>query len=345
MDGWLWVVLIIVIILILIICIYVAKLILNNPTGPKEHKAYNSIITHKSLGKRGQTGNQFFQLACLIGISERNGSKIVIPTSIQKLPIAKIIDLDNFHIEDIKTTHKYRELENYENIYIPDNRVYDIRGYRQDYRYFIHCEHKVKELLEPKDELVEKVKPFIPDKPYCVIHIRKGYDKIWTNFLHITTSLYTLPDQYYIGAVETIRNLYGDIDIYICTDDRKKCESLRQTIGAEFSPNMDGVPGDVADFMFMYFSEYLVISNSTFSWWPAYLRTREITICPKEWWYELGLPNKLADLSSWLLYYYDWVIIDNNGSKSRDRISKDQVNNDTTNNVLTAVKTIRGIIV
>lgn len=342
-TSWLIPFIIIVIIIVFTVIFWIIAWSLQNPATEKSIKNNNSVITHKSMGESGQMGNQFFQIACLIGAKERSDCKMVIPNSIKNLPIADLIDLSNFDVEDIKTNIIYREFSNYEKIYIPNNRRVDIRGYRQDYLYFIDAEDEVRRMLKPKREMIKRVKKVI-NQPYIAIHIRKGYDNIWfQKSFPFTTGLYTLPDSYYIEAVKYIKKKY-DYPIYICTDDKDRCKGLCKELGAEFAPAVEGVNLKISDFLFLYLSSCLIISNSTYSWWAAYLRKRKITICPDPWWYIHGLPDKLANLNSCHLQYYDWAVFNANGALKRERIKKGEIyKNESQDNTLGFIKTVRGI--
>ena len=39
----------------------------------------------------------------------------------------------------------------------------------------------------------------------------------------------------------------------------------------------------MTDFKSLYFSKYMVIPASTFSWWPGWLTYKEIVVAPKYW--------------------------------------------------------------
>src|SRR5574338_240707 len=95
-----------------------------------------SIVTSTYLGTRGDMGNQIFQLACVISAGKRSGANIIIPTRIATLPINNLFNLNMFEFNDITPDATFYEYDNYEHIVIPDDgRNYNIRGYRQAYKY------------------------------------------------------------------------------------------------------------------------------------------------------------------------------------------------------------------
>ncbi len=120
----------------------------------------------------------------------------------------------------------------------------------------------------------------------CIIHIRGG------DFSGITDVL--LPREYYINAMEQIRKIDRDVNFYCVTDDPKFAARIipKVKIIGSSEVNMDDpykakhhIGGPVSvDFRIMMNARYLVISNSSFSWWAAYLnnRVRKI-IAPKYW--------------------------------------------------------------
>ena len=49
-------------------------------------------------------------------------------------------------------------------------------------------------------------------------------------------------------------------------------------------PDIDAITNEMmVDFKLIYYSEYAIISNSTFAWWAAWLRDRKSTISPSNW--------------------------------------------------------------
>lgn len=109
-------------------------------------------------------------------------------------------------------------------------------------------------------------------KDSCSIHVRRGdYEKL----KHIYNSL--KPD-YYNRAIDLI-NPGGPV--YIFSDDIKWCEN-NLNIKNSFYINQSSA---IADFIAMSKCAHNIISNSTFSWWAAWLNSNDLkkVICPEKW--------------------------------------------------------------
>ena len=133
-------------------------------------------------------------------------------------------------------------------------------GYFQRYEYYRPWRHKIRQWLA--------IHPAVrtPDvKPGVVVHVRRTdyVQKDWA-----------LPYSYYDEALETLLPRVGDV--WIVTDDRHD-PFLRKFSG--WKPKF--FQGTALETMlFMSRSPQLVISASTFSWWPTFLGDMERIICP-----------------------------------------------------------------
>jgi hypothetical protein len=57
----------------------------------------------------------------------------------------------------------------------------------------------------------------------------------------------------------------------------------------------------------MQFGSANVISNSTFSWWPAFLsQTSVATVCPSDWFLNMEQPLELIP-NNWIKIDSDWL--------------------------------------
>ena len=83
------------------------------PSNLTQRYHERSIVTHTSIGRRGDMGNQIFQLACIIAAGRRSHADIVIPTHIGTLPISQLFDLSSFIWKDVVPDSVYYEYDNY----------------------------------------------------------------------------------------------------------------------------------------------------------------------------------------------------------------------------------------
>ncbi len=131
-----------------------------------------------------------------------------------------------------------------------------------------------------------------------VLHVRRG------DYIKHDESIGLLSAEYYSRAIEDLRNLGARwVNGWIYTDDP-------ETVEAEFSqlikkenlkvvrPPSSALPGE--SLLAMTEAEFLVIGNSSFSWWSAFLSARaEKVVRPEKWFRGLADP---ADL-----FPDDWV--------------------------------------
>lgn len=134
-----------------------------------------------------------------------------------------------------------------------------------------------------KEEYVNKAKDFIlslnipSNYDKCFIHVRRG-DYLFIPFME--EKGINLPREYYINAIEQILKEKKEIFFIFLTDDIEFVKFCFQDIKNKVISNNDLE----VDFAIMTLCEYGIISNSSFSWWGAYLmNNRKKIIAPKYW--------------------------------------------------------------
>src|SRR5690606_7899050 len=96
-----------------------------------------STVTCKFISKHKDIGGQLFLLFCTIASAKRSNCKLVLPTCLLSMPIARLFNLSHFAFYDMTIDHTYYEYDNYEDITIPaTGKIYNIRGSRQCFGYF-----------------------------------------------------------------------------------------------------------------------------------------------------------------------------------------------------------------
>ena len=132
-----------------------------------------------------------------------------------------------------------------------------------------------------KEEYIIKAKEFLANIPpsykRCFIHIRRG------DYLFIEYDGYkgiNLPKNYYIKAIEIIKKEAKDIFFIFLSDDPEFVEYCYN----EIENKIISREKEAVDLAIMMECEYGIISNSSFSWWGAYLmKNRKKVIFPKYW--------------------------------------------------------------
>jgi hypothetical protein len=151
-----------------------------------------------------------------------------------------------------------------------------IEGNFQSYQYIRGEEDLVREWIKP--EIRVKLEDA---ENTCVIHCRMG-DFVLTDVF--------LPYKYYLDAMREVRNLNPNVKFVVVSDQPDKAAHF---LGVE--PHISFTEdeykashhfgGDVSvDFGYLYQAHYLIIPNSSFSWWAAFLNpVKKIVVAPKFW--------------------------------------------------------------
>ena len=90
---------------------------------------------------------------------------------------------------------------------------------------------------------------------------------------------------YFSRAVESIREAVADPTFFVFSDDIDWCRSAFHYSDFVFCSGAERIEGPLVDFELMRRCRHHIISNSTFSWWAAYLANHpdQIVICPDRW--------------------------------------------------------------
>lgn len=104
---------------------------------------------------------------------------------------------------------------------------------------------------------------------YCYIHFR-GTD-------YKTIPQFFLPIDYYVNAMNHIKNHKPDIKFLVITDDIDE--------GKKMFPDIEVISNTTEiDFYILSQSKFSIIPNSTFSWWSRWIsKNNEMTIAPNKW--------------------------------------------------------------
>jgi hypothetical protein len=152
---------------------------------------------------------------------------------------------------------------------IPYKPNLSIVGFFQRHEYFDHIREKlIKEVFKvPID--------WQPDT--IAVHVRRG------DFVLDPVNFPTQPVSYYMDALERIG--YKDKRVVFCSDDIKWCEdNFKHIENAKF--RIGTTP--IEDIFFMANCDAVVMSNSTFSFWGAYLSLRDRPIYFPLHWFDIN---------------------------------------------------------
>ncbi len=126
------------------------------------------------------------------------------------------------------------------------------------------------------------------------MHIRRGdYLK-----LENLDSLGVCSTNYYFNSVDLMIEKLNKPNFFVFSDDIEWCKNnIRINGNSYFIPNSFT---NIDSFYLMRNCKHYIISNSTFSWWPAWLSNFEskIVIAPKIWW--KSNPHNSPVLNNWI---------------------------------------------
>jgi len=228
---------------------------------------------------QGGLGNQLFQWAIAKSYSIKHNCRCAFDTSFYPTQSFRKLQLDKFDIEfDIIQRVEspiIRIIDDFNYREIPYDINFDIYldGFWQSEKYFIENEDIIRNELSPNEKILEKLRrtPFMDEN--CVsIHIRRT-DYTTSQGYHPVQ-----PIEYYESAL----NIIGRYDyIFVFSDDIEWC---RQNLTFRNMIFMTGLT-DIEDMWVMSLCKNNIISNSSFSWWAAWLNknVNKVVIAPMNW--------------------------------------------------------------
>ncbi len=226
-------------------------------------------IFHKGSG----LGNQLHRYVMTRVLAQKNGWQfgMMYPENFKGASFMKLdmgVPVKNIEGE----FHEMKDMNEFGN----DVRGYDegindiedftiIDGEFQDERYFGEHLDQIREWLKPEHPTLEDTEA--PDD-LCIINFRGGE--------YVGVPDLFLPQSYWNGAINLMKNKYPNIKFQVETDDVKTAN--------EFFPDLYIAPTDIAlNWMHIRKAKHLILSNSSFAILPALLGDAKEIIAPKYW--------------------------------------------------------------
>lgn len=241
----------------------------------------------------GQMGNQMFQYACALELSHRSGYLCSLD-DISKLKYFKLgpltracnwvkqkiffhigkrfhgITVANLNANDLFCVYKdwLKTIESPTMIW----------GFFQSQKYFEAVQGKIRQHFRVKKRYKRRFREFlkkynINEGGYACMHFRRADYQTFT-VTGLKSVNFVLPDSYYKNAMQKLR---FSLPLIVVSDDPSYCR--------EFFKNENVVISDcdsITDFLIISNARQIVISNSTFSWWAAWLNPfKPVIYCPQ----------------------------------------------------------------
>jgi hypothetical protein len=168
---------------------------------------------------------------------------------------------------------------NYVPIVLAHNKSYKLTGYFQNPNYFNKYRNKIIDLFSLDgntsntiNTIYNNIVGINNNKITVSIHVRRS-DYIKLQHIHVLQDL-----SYYKNAIDYMKNKYNNLLFLIFSDDMNWCKSNFSNLDIEciYVDNTNYyIEKDVLDMYLMSKCSHNIISNSTFSWWSAYLNNNE----------------------------------------------------------------------
>lgn len=220
------------------------------------------MITYLNLGHKGNLGNQLFQVASCIGIAQSLHRKCCFPKWYYADYFQGTFEIVTDHDNWVKINE---EQFNFHEWNITDDRA-NLNGWLQTEKYFKDA--KIKEYFAFKDDFFSNLKKdysFLFNKKTILISVRRG------DFVHHPHFFQLSYKFYFLALVHNFPD-WKERNILFASDDIDYCKQHFSFIkNSFFLDNLSPIEqlalgSECSDF---------IISNSTFSWWIAWLGEKE----------------------------------------------------------------------
>lgn len=254
----------------------------------------------------GRLGNVLFQVASIIGLGKKLGRKPSFRIHPNYSEFFKKVTDKYPHIEtsDFKNIGNIFNNSNYYEFYeVPTSeRMLHLSGYFQTPLYFEDIKSEIVELFKPDAELISKLESKNVSwnhEDIVAIHIRG------TDYKSLGSIYEQLGPNYYSKAITYFKNKNQSSKFIVFTDDEEYAKLIMESckVSYEFAYQVGMKDTEVIHWMGLF--KNIIIANSSFSWWGAYLGNAETVIAPLEW-YSTNPPSDWADI-----YPNSWITISN----------------------------------
>jgi hypothetical protein len=284
---------------------------------------------------KAQLGNQLFQIMNIISLSKKYNIDYRICCDINERTIYenkktyfndfylklknKLIKIEKSELELALENNIYKEKKfEYNEIILKDldkdleKDIY-IDGFFQSYKYFEKYDDILYDILDIKNRKsnIYNIYTYIFSKKNIAIHFRFGDYMYLQNMHPIQTIKY-----YYNSINKLIEILKNNNDNILNYNILFFCNEPDNTIVNKYIDRLNKIYDNKLNFikindsinewvqiLMMSLCENIIISNSTFSWWGAYLSEKNTrVIYPKKWFGPFYKDNKIDDLilNNWI---------------------------------------------
>jgi hypothetical protein len=250
----------------------------------------------------GRLGNNMFQIATSLSLAKQHNTEAIFDYTTWaghrgEIPVDLSMFSYNFKRGNYQAVEAYNETHSSYNKIQTSNDV-RLSGFYQSWKYFDDIRDELlNQYFQPSDTIVHSLSKYNISPNSLGISIRRGdYLMLQSNHCVLSTDYYqNAIDRYFLSNTE---------EIYIFSDDIEWCKNI-------FGSDVHYVSDTIGTQLFLMTKmQNLILSNSTFAWWGAYLNQNNgIVVAPDPWFGPDYLDKDTSDLyhPSWIRFKHNIV--------------------------------------
>ncbi len=227
-------------------------------------------LTFSKIGSQGRLGNQLFQLAALVSLARTHGARWRLPSGITHTELGMLFDVSKYASHELGMKVTVREGEE-KDIFkrCKHGNVIDLEGYFQSLKYVENAQPHLRRILRLSKQLRLQVLADFPQlmaRNIVTLHVRRG------DYMKLHSYYNILEPQYYVMTLSLIKDF--DEILVVSDDVRWVHMTLIPAIRERYAAVSISVsPGhsSLYDFVLLHAGRHIILANSSFSWWAAYL--------------------------------------------------------------------------
>lgn len=242
--------------------------LLAGPGAIKQRLRSLSPVTFSKLGNWGRFGNQLFQISAVLGYAARYGCRPL-------LPVWRCdrggFDYGHFFPQFNRYSGWWRGPVYSEPSFaygeIPFIPGVDLRGNYQSEKYFAPIKDKIRALFAEPAFATPLLDSYCAEHglgEFNALHIRFYKDPLDATLRVVDA----VPDSYFLAAV---KHLGTEKPLVVATDNKVELRAFTERHGITQNIHLLTFDHPLLDFFMLARADRIAISNSSFSWWAAYL--------------------------------------------------------------------------
>ena len=274
---------------------------------------------------KAQLGNQLFQIMNIISLSKKYNTDYRILCDINEKTIYenkktyfndfylkiknKLMKIEKTELESkLKNNNIYKEEKfEYSEIILNTEKDIYIEGFYQSFKYFEQYNDILYDILDIKNRksYIYTIYIYIFNKKNIAIHFRFG-DYMYLQNMHPIQTI-----KYFFNAINELINIFNNNNdtilnyniLFFCNEcDNDIVNKYIDRLNKAYNNNLNFIKindsiNEWVQMLMISLCDNIIISNSTFSWWGAYLSEKNTrVIYPKKWFGPFYKDNKIDDL-------------------------------------------------